>query len=207
MTLPRVYAIVDSALLAARNIAAEEAADALLEAGIRLIQYRHKGHFGRDAFAAAYHIAAACRQSQAHFIVNDRADMARLLDAGVHVGQDDLPPADARAIVGARLLGFSTHNETQFRSGAAEPVDYLAIGPIFATGTKANPDPVVGIEELARLRAFTDKPVVAIGGMTRATAPSVWTAGADTIAVCADLFPPDAGRHAVQERALEWLNL
>lgn len=132
--------------------------------------------------------------------MNDRADVAKLLDAALHLGQDDLPPSAARRIVGERgAIGFSTHNEAQLRAGDREPVDYLAIGPIFGTSSKENPDPVVGLDELRRLRAFTEKPLVAIGGITRANALSVFEAGADSVAVIGDLYPDP------RTQAEEWL--
>jgi thiamine-phosphate pyrophosphorylase len=122
--------------------------------------------------------------------VNDRADIAKLLDAGLHLGQDDLAPVDARRVLPASsIVGFSTHNEQQLRAGDTEPVDYLAIGPIFATRSKQNPDPVVGLGRLRTLRSLTRKPLVAIGGITRELAPKVFEAGADSVAIIGDLFP------------------
>jgi thiamine-phosphate pyrophosphorylase len=122
--------------------------------------------------------------------VNDRADIAKLLDAALHLGQDDLAPADARRILPApSIIGFSTHDEQQLLAGNLEPVDYLAIGPIFPTRSKLNPDPVVGLDQLRALRRLTRKPLVAIGGITRELAPQVFEAGADSIAVISDLFP------------------
>ena len=116
------------------------AAEALLEAGARILQFRHKSFFSRRAFEEASRIAELCRSAGALFIVNDRADIAKLLDAGLHLGQDDLAPADARRILPApSIIGFSTHNEEQLRAGDREPVDYLAIGPIFATAIQAKP--------------------------------------------------------------------
>jgi thiamine-phosphate pyrophosphorylase len=134
------------------------------------------------------------------FVVNDRADVALLLNAALHLGQDDLAPSDARRILpAASVIGFSTHNEQQLRAADAEPVDYLAIGPIFATASKQNPDPVVGIDGLRTLRALTEKPLVAIGGITRESAPQVFEAGADSIAVIGDLMSD------VRARAAEWI--
>ena len=122
------------------------------------------------------------------FIVNDRADIAKLLDAGLHLGQDDLTPKDARRILsGENIIGFSTHNEQQLRAGDLEPVDYLAIGPIFATTSKQNPDPVVGLDRLRALRTLTKKPLVAIGGITLESAPQVFEAGADSVAIISGL--------------------
>lgn len=173
-----------------------------------MLQFRWKEQFTRETFAEAEAVAAACRQAGALLIVNDRADIALLLGAGLHIGQDDIPPADSRRLIGPdRLLGLSTHNEAQFRAGAAEPVDYLALGPIFATSTKANPDPVLGTAELARLRPLAAQPVVAIGGVTRETAREVLAAGADIIAVASDLYPDPCSKSLVRERFQAWLRL
>ena len=122
-------------------------------------------------------------------IMNDRADLclAAELD-GVHVGQEDLSPESVRAIIGPdRWLGVSTHNPEQLREADETSADYLAIGPVFATSSKENPDPVVGLEGVRRARALTRKPLVAIGGITRANAASVIAAGADSVAVISDL--------------------
>lgn len=183
-----------------------DAADAVLEGGARILQFRYKGVFSREVFDDARRISELCRSAGAQFVMNDRADMAMLLGAGLHLGQEDLPPGDARRImpVGS-TIGFSTHNEIQLREGDKEPVDYLAIGPIFATGTKENPDPVVGVEELRRLRAFTEKPLVAIGGITRENAPEVFDTGADAVAVIGDLYPDPCTRAALRSRTEEWL--
>lgn len=188
VTLPRFYPILDTSALEARGLSLEASAAALLSAGAKILQFRHKGLFSREVFDRAASIAKLCRQSGALFVVNDRADIALLLDAGLHLGQTDLPPLDARRILGAnRLIGFSTHNAEQLRAAAAEPVDYLAIGPIFSTGSKESPDPVVGLANLREWRALTTRPLVAIGGITRSTAPSVLAAGADSVAVIGDV--------------------
>jgi thiamine-phosphate pyrophosphorylase len=180
MKLPAFYPIIGDVA----------AAEALLEAGARILQFRHKSFFSRQAFEEASRISELCRHAGALFVVNDRADIAKLLDAGLHLGQDDLAPADARRILPAPgIIGFSTHNEQQLLAGNLEPVDYLAIGPIFATRSKLNPDPVVGLDRLRALRRLTPKPLVAIGGITRELAPQVFEAGADSVAIIGDLFP------------------
>ena len=194
MKLPAFYPILD-----ADRIPAIPAAEALLGAGARILQFRHKSFFSRSAFQDASRIAELCRSAGALFVVNDRADIAMLLNAGLHLGQDDLSPADARRILPTpTIIGFSTHNEDQLRAADLEPVDYLAIGPIFATGSKQNPDPVVGLDRLRALRALTSKPLVAIGGITRELAPQVFEAGADSVAILGDLLPD------VRARAEEW---
>jgi thiamine-phosphate pyrophosphorylase len=108
---------------------------------------------------------------------------------GVHVGQTDMNPAEARRIMGAeRIVGVSTHNAMQLRAADGQPVDYVAFGPVFATASKQNPDPMVGLDGLRMARALTKKPLVAIGGITAANAGDVWAAGADSVAVISALF-------------------
>jgi len=122
--------------------------------------------------------------------MNDRADLALAAEFdGVHVGQDDLPPSSVRRIIGPdRWLGFSTHDPQQVEEGDQTSADYIAIGPVFSTSSKDNPDPVVGLEGVRRARQLTGKPLVAIGGITRANAASVIEAGADSVAVISDLL-------------------
>jgi len=200
--IPAFYPLLDPSC----GLPATSAAEAILEAGARILQFRHKGFFSRDVFVEAERIAALCRDAGALFVINDRADIAMLLDAALHLGQDDLPPADARRIMPpARIIGFSTHNAVQLRAADREPVDYLAIGPIFATASKQNPDPVVGLDQLRTLRALTQKPLVAIGGITRHTARSVLEAGADSVAIIGDLYPQRRTKASLRARAEEWL--
>jgi len=164
--------------------------------------------FSRDVFEDSERIAQLCREVNALFIMNDRADFAALLGSGLHLGQDDLAPPDARKIMPpGSVVGFSTHNEEQLRSGDAEPVDYLAIGPIFATGSKEHPDPVVGHDRLRLLRRLPKKPLVAIGGITLQTAPHVLHTGADAVAVIGDLFPHSSTQLSLRSRAEEWVSL
>lgn len=204
--LPRVYPIVDTFSLERCGIDPVVFAEALLEGGAGILQFRHKGDFTRSAWNKASCIAAACRQAHARFIVNDRADAALMLDAGVHLGQQDLSPADARAVLGPRrCIGFSTHNRQQFLSGEDQPVDYLAFGPVFDTQSKERPDPTVGVAALASLRRLTRKPVVAIGGITLENAAAVLAAGADSLALISGLVPATPDRIAVRERMEEWL--
>lgn len=202
--LPRLYAIVDTAALQRREVDAVRFTGVLLECGVRLLQYRHKGHFSRQVFAEAEAIAGLCREAGAQYVIDDRGDIARVLGAGLHVGQDDLAPSDARRVIGDAMLGFSTHNAAQLRAGDKEPVDYLAVGPVFATGSKENPDPVLGVEALRELRALTAKPLVAIGGITLANAETVFTAGIDAVAVISDLLP-EGGE--LSSRVREWIRL
>ena len=202
LVLPALYPILDTAALAARNCAVENAADALLEAGAGILQFRHKGPFTRGVFSTAERIAEMCRQAGAIYVIDDRAEIALALNAGVHLGQDDLPPRDARRIVGPRrVIGFSTHNEEQLRSAADEPADYIALGPIFATGSRENPDPALGIEELRRLRPLSERPLVAIGGITLETAGAVRAAGADSAALIGALLPDPCTKAGIRRRA------
>jgi thiamine-phosphate pyrophosphorylase len=205
LTLPRLYPILDSALLEARRCSLEIAAGAMLEAGAQILQIRHKTPWTRKIFEQAQQVVRLCEQASVPLIVNDRADIALLLNAGLHLGQDDLPPQDSRRVVGeAMCIGYSTHNAAQLEAAAQEPVDYLAIGPIFATQSKQNPDPVVGVDRLRVWRSLTAKPLVAIGGITRENAPSVLAAGADSVAVIGDLIPADCSAASITERFREW---
>jgi thiamine-phosphate pyrophosphorylase len=205
MKLPRLYPILDTGLLAQRGIAVAQAAEAILDAGAGILQFRHKGHWTREVFAEAEAVAKLCRDASAQFVVNDRADLARMMNAALHLGQDDLPPSAARRVMGSEsLIGFSTHNEEQLCAAREEPVNYLALGPIFGTSSKENPDPVVGIDELRRLRGFTVLSLVAIGGITRANALEVLAAGADSVAIIGDLIPQDGSIHS---RVREWVSV
>ena len=192
---PFVYPIVDAARLRGRDVAC--VVDTLARAGARVVQLRVKGLADRPWLALAGAALAAARASGTRLVVNDRADIARLVGAdGLHVGQDDLTGTAARAVVGPGvLLGVSTHHLDQIAAAAAEPVDYVAIGPVFQTRTKDNPDPVIGLDMVRRARAATARPLIAIGGITRANARSVVEAGADGVAVVSDLMDaPDLGR-------------
>jgi thiamine-phosphate pyrophosphorylase len=197
LPLPRLYPILDIACfpsLKAMLTVAEE----LAAAGATLMQYRDKSGNGRKMLDNA----RALRESVADavkLIMNDRADLCLAAEYdGLHVGQEDLPPEAARRIIGPgskRWLGVSTHNQKQFVEADQTSADYIALGPIFATNSKVNPDPVVGVEGLRRARGLTRKPLVAIGGITRANARSVIDAGADCVAVISDLLR-DPGKSA-----------
>ena len=192
LQLPRLYPIIDPASFgdtAEMFAAAEEFATA----GCTLLQYRNKSGNARlildEARQLKAHLGSSFR-SNVKLIMNDRADLciAAGFD-GLHVGQDDLLPESARRIIGAdRWLGVSTHNPEQLAEADTTSANYLAIGPIFATSSKANPDPVVGLDGLRQARELTRKPLVAIGGITRANARSVIDAGADSVAVISDLL-------------------
>jgi thiamine-phosphate pyrophosphorylase len=208
MKLPRLYPILDTESLAARGVAMETAAAAFLEGGAGILQIRHKGHWSRDIFKSAQQVARLCRQAGAPLIVNDRADFAMLLEAGLHVGQDDLAPSDARHLLGpGATIGFSSHNPDQLSAAAGEPVDYVAIGPVFPTASKRNPDPVVGLDEIRRCRAPIGKPLVAIGGITLENALDVLRSGADSVAVIAGLLPQAPTARSLRERMEQWQRL
>jgi thiamine-phosphate pyrophosphorylase len=196
LVLPRLYVILDAALLKTPEI---DCAKSLVDAGVCLVQYRNKRATARELFESSRELAAFFKPHQVRFIVNDRADVAALTDAdGVHVGQEDLGVAEARAVIGAgKWVGVSTHNEQQVVEVAGSSADYVAVGPIFATGSKMNPDPVVGVGLVRRARAMTEKPIVAIGGITVERAAEVLEAGADSVAVISDILAAeDVGRRA-----------
>ena len=208
MKLPRVYPILDMELCERRRFPIERAAAAMIEGGAGILQFRHKAFWSRAIFEQAEKVARLCREGGCLLIVNDRADMALLLETGLHLGQDDLHPRDARKILGtAPFVGYSTHNEKQLSAAGGEPVNYVALGPIFATFTKSNPDPVVGLEHLRVWRTLVDQPLVAIGGITRANARSVLEAGADSVAVAGDLLPEELSAIALRKRMEEWQQL
>jgi len=205
MVLPRFYPILDTEVALRRSFDPVKAAGQVLDGGAKILQFRHKGFLSREAFAWLEQIAKLARATGATLVVNDRADLAKLFGAGLHLGQDDLLPSVARRVIGPdAIVGYSTHNEAQFRAACDEPADYLALGPIFGTTTKDNPDPTVGLDELRRLRPLSDRPLVAIGGITRANARQALEAGADSVAVIGDLFPEDG---QIRARVEEWIRL
>lgn len=165
------------------------AADEFAAAGCSLLQYRNKSGNAREMLDHARELKQRVG-SGVKLIMNDRADLCLAADLdGVHVGQDDLSAESVRKMIGSnRWLGVSAHNPEQLAEADKTSADYLAIGPIFATGSKSNPDPVVNLEGIRRARELTRKPLVAIGGITRANARSVIEAGADSVAVISDLI-------------------
>ena len=208
MRLPRVYPILDTESLARRGITLEAAAAAFLEGGAGILQIRHKQHWSRGLFESARQVARLCREAGAPLIVNDRADFAMLLQAGLHLGQDDLAPRDARMLMGGgATIGFSSHNVHQLCAAGGEPVDYVALGPIFRTASKSNPDPVIGVEEVRRCRPLLDQPLVAIGGITQENAVQVLNAGADSVAVIAGLLPDAPSAQSLRQRMEQWQDL
>jgi thiamine-phosphate pyrophosphorylase len=208
LKLPRLYPILDTETLRARGYDPISAAESLVSAGVRILQFRHKAAFDRSTFAIAEAVASLCRRRGVLLVLDDRADIAMLLKAGLHLGQEDLPPAAARKLIGEHaIIGYSTHNEDQLRSADREPVTYLAIGPIFHTASKQRPDPFLGAGPLATLRRLTSKPLVAIGGITRENAREVFASGVDSVAVIGDLYPEDRAASSIAHRAEEWLKV
>ena len=204
LVLPRLYVILDASLLKqSEKICAEK----LLAAGVRLFQYRNKHASARELLERSRGIADVVCPQGATLFVNDRPDVAYLAGAsGVHVGQDDLGVEQVRAVFGKdKLIGVSTHNLEQFSAAQATSADYIAVGPVFETKTKENPDPVVGAELVRRARALTDKPIVAIGGITLERASAIIAAGADSVAVISDILlaGDPAGRAAKYLSVLE----
>ena len=192
--LPKLYAIVDAASFARAKdpkAAMAKFARALVECGVRFIQYRNKTGSARETLEQARAIRKAVGwRTGLVMIMNDRADLCLAAGFdGVHVGQEDLSPKTARKIIGKRRwLGVSTHNAEQAREAERTSADYVAIGPVFATRSKARPDPVVGLAGVRAARRATRKTLVAIGGITRANCRAVLGAEADAVAVLSGLL-------------------
>lgn len=211
IVFPRLYAILSTDLIKTSEV---PLAESLASAGVTLIQYRNKNATSRNLFESSRRIAQALatHQNENHkvrFILNDRPDVALLSGAGgVHVGQEDLPVDAARAICTDThnsdfWVGVSTHSLDQVRAAATTSADYIAIGPIFATTTKKQPDPIVGTDFIRRARTLTEKPLVAIGGITVDRAAEIFRAGADCIAVASDLIrAPDPAARAREYLAI-----
>lgn len=198
LVLPRLYVILDAALITSPE---RDCAASLAEAGVRLLQYRNKTAPACQYLESSRKLADTLQPYGVSFFVNDRPDVAFLAGAtGVHVGQDDLDIEQARAVVGSdKLVGVSTHDLEQFERAAASSADYIAVGPIFSTSSKSNPDPVVGVDFIRKMRALTDKPIVAIGGITLERAAAVIEAGADSVAVISGILSaPNPAQRARQ---------
>jgi thiamine-phosphate pyrophosphorylase len=203
--IPRLYCIADAACFPT-TLELVRFAEALVGGGCTLLQYRNKSGNARvmleqarqlkKSFGSHSNVAKnatlgwGSHTGSVRLIMNDRADLCLAAEFdGVHVGQEDLSPESVRKIIGPdRWLGVSTHNPEQLSEADLTSADYLAIGPVFATSSKERPDPVVGLEGVRRARALTHKPLVAIGGITRANAASVIEAGADSVALISDLL-------------------
>jgi thiamine-phosphate pyrophosphorylase len=188
MFLPKIYPITDTRLA---NLSHAEQVAKFIEGGARLVQLREKRAASGEFYESAGAALELARLKNVKIIINDRVDIALALKAdGVHLGQDDLPPAEARRILGPRaIIGFSTHSISQAVEALGLPIDYLAVGPVFATGTKENPDEIVGVETIGRVRqAIGNFPLVAIGGINSTNFREVLAAGADSLAIIGDLL-------------------
>jgi thiamine-phosphate pyrophosphorylase len=189
---PALYPILDASFLAKvedRESFLRRLVRELAEAGVAVLQYRNKPGTEAEILADARAMRRAAGEEML-LILNDWPKLvAELGFDGVHVGQTDMSPAEARRIVGPeKIVGISTHNELQLRGADLQPVDYIAVGPVFATTTKLNPDPVVGLEGVRLARGLTRRPLVAIGGITLENASAVRQAGADSLAVISAIF-------------------
>lgn len=187
-TEPFLYPIIDASMVGEHSFS--DWAKWLAGPGkAPLVQWRFKSLTDAEALAGARELREATRDLGVMLIINDRPDIARMVEAdGVHLGQEDLDPEDARALLPGVLIGLSTHNRAQFEAALTKPVDYIAVGPVFETASKANPDPVVGLPFVAWARERTMKPIVAIGGITGTNAASVAQAGARGLAVISELM-------------------
>ena len=216
LSFPPLYPILDAELVlrdlppgnpAARSERLGFVVREMAAAGVEILQYRNK----RDPDSIVIDDARAIREAAGsmHLILNDRVSLFASRCGfsgwhGLHVGQDDLAPREARRILDAGLgptaiLGFSTHSDAQVAAADRQPVDYIAIGPVFSTSTKSDPSPVIGLDGVRHARALTRKPLVAIGGITLATAASVYAAGADSLAVISGIFGAPSPAQSVRD--------
>jgi len=188
LQLPKLYAITDCQL---SNCAHEETVRMLLAGGARFIQLRDKEASSREMLDQARACLKLTREAGATLIVNDRVDVALTAGVdGVHLGQDDMSVEEAREILGAdKIIGVSTHSIDQFRAALGTSANYIAVGPVYQTNTKENPDPSVGLELVREAKRLADRPLVAIGGITPERAPEIIAAGADSVAVVSALYP------------------
>lgn len=185
--LPKLYPITDTLIT---GLSHAEQVEQLAAGGATLIQLREKRASPREFYNAALQAVSIGHRLGVQIVINDRVDVAIAVGAdGVHLGQDDLLPERARLLLGERrIIGFSTHALEQALGADSEPVDYIAIGPVFQTYTKEKPDPTVGLDAVREIKRRTSKPLVAIGGITIDTARAVLEAGADSVAVISDLL-------------------
>jgi thiamine-phosphate pyrophosphorylase len=196
---PPLYPILDAVFLPSNTTHRQDTltrlVTSLVSAGVEILQYRNKQGSEAEILRDAEVIRAA--SPGLTLILNDYAYLTTQAGFdGVHLGQQDMPPREARALLGSEtIIGISTHNDAQLRAADREPVDYIAIGPVFATLSKANPDPLIGLDGVRLARRLTAKPLIAIGGITHESAAYVWRAGADSVAVISAIFsngqPPE----------------
>lgn len=201
--LPKLYPITDTFL---SGLSHADQVAALCAGGARLIQLREKRLPAEEFYEQARDAIRVARKHAAKIVINDRVDIAIAAGAdGVHLGQDDIPVEAARALLGeAAIIGYSTHNLKQAKAAAKFQIDYLAIGPVFATRTKSNPDPVVGVEGIREIRGVTGHlPLVAIGGITPLNVLQTLSSGANSVAVVSCLVGQPAG---IEDRTREFLS-
>ena len=185
---PFLYPILDDS----RSANLQHDAEAVIRAGVKILQIRCKKMTNADYCKLVTKLVPVCKQHGALLILNDRVDVCMVTEAsGVHLGQDDFPATEARQLLPDAIIGLSTHNIKQVQEADRLPVDYISIGPIFSTTSKANPDPVVGIDLLSKVRSLTSKPIVCIGGITKNEIPQLLRAGADGIAVISEIYRDD----------------
>jgi thiamine-phosphate pyrophosphorylase len=204
MFLQKIYPITDTEIT---NLSHAEQVVRMIDGGAKIIQLREKHLAPKDFYADAKKALEIARKNDVKIIINDRVDVALALKAdGVHLGQDDLPPEYAREILGVNaIIGFSTHTVAQALKAIKLPIDYIAIGPVFPTKTKSNPDKVVGLKGVKQVReAVGDFPLVAIGGITLENFRDVLNAGADSTAIISDLLSDAENIH---ERMKIFLNV
>lgn len=196
--IPKLYPITDMRL---SGLSHAEQVSLLAAGGATMIQLREKGSSPRGFYQESLEAVRLARNLGVRIIINDRVDIALAVGAdGVHLGQDDFPPERARKLMGAeKIIGYSTHSLKQALEADLLPVDYLAIGPVFSTSTKENPDPVIGLETIRKVREKISKPLVAIGGIRLEQARSVIEAGADSLAVISDLYSGPSISERVRE--------
>ena len=205
--LRRLYAIADRATLDSRGMSVREFAREMAQAGVGVVQYRDKLGTHEEVLQAAREMAAEFAGRDCLLIMNDRPEMAQAMGWSVHVGHEDMSPEDVRALMGERacVIGVSTHDDAQMIAADAGCADYVAVGPVFPTASKADAEAVVGLEGVRRARALTKKPLVAIGGITRENARSVIDAGADSVAVIGGLLVKGEQPRKLAEDFLEIL--
>jgi thiamine-phosphate pyrophosphorylase len=188
LQLPFLYPILDES----RSVDLERDTEALIKAGAKILQLRSKTMPNADFCNLVNKLSPVCKQHDVLLIVNDRVDVCLVTNAsGVHLGQDDFPITETRKLLPDAMIGLSTHNIHQIQEADRLPIDYISIGPIFPTTSKANPDPVVGVELLRKARSLTSKPIVCIGGITANEIPELLRAGAGGIAVISEIYRDD----------------
>ena len=188
ISLPRIYPVTDTRI---SGLTHAEQVRRLADGGATLVQLRDKSASSQLFYQSAVEAVSAAREAGIRIVINDRVDIALAAGAdGVHVGQDDLPAKEARKLLGENaIIGYSTHSLKQAVEAVGLPVDYIAIGPVFATSTKANADPTVGLDGVSSVRAsIGDFPLVAIGGIDLHRAAEVLSAGADSVAMISELL-------------------